>query len=375
MKTDFFGNAIQGFSSIFASKQSKMAKELDNFVESLNDRFIQYRNHTHLLSDLKFNAKQFEEENAEVNFSMNNRKNMYNLSHWWIIILVVFCILADFWIMREVSGQFSISDPNLGIVLGFMLLTIELTLAALAFKQSGTKDKFYLMNQIGKFLFLLFIPSMAFLSYKQNQSNIILGGSGISMEIVELKMIFISVFSLLIHFLLVFNLEKGFKAYYDMKTIKRYKKIQKEIEREYGIMKKITEQIQSMGGTYLRELNRYNRLYPQFAKQLEYLPNGVISLVNEGQDEDVINLKPVKLTQIKTGYSREEIFRLKLNKSSEDQYNKYLGETNQPIIQSHEETFVKNRSTKKTTKEMIEDQQSELPESYESFFGSKEKAI
>ena len=191
MKTDFFSNAIQGFGSIFASKQSKMAKELDKFVESLNNLFIQYGNHKQLMIDKKFNAKQFEEENEEVNFSMNNRKNIYNLSHWWIIVLIIFCILADFYIMREVAGQFSISDPNLGIVLGFMLLTIELTLAALAFKQPGTKDKFYLMNTIGKFLFLLFIPSMAFLSYKQNQSNIILGGSGISMEIVEMKMIFI----------------------------------------------------------------------------------------------------------------------------------------------------------------------------------------
>ena len=375
MKTNLFNSAVQKISSFFESRQSKMARELDNFVEELNELFQGYQNQKQIIREIKFQEEQFLKDNTEVDFSLNNRQNAYRLSHWWIILLILFCIAADFYIMREVASQFGIANPNLGVLVGFMLLSIELTLAALSFKRPGTNDKLYIFNQIGKFLFLLFIPAMAYLIYKQNQSNQLMGATEISLELVRGKMIVISSFSLLIHLLLVLNLEKGFIAAIDMITIHKWERIKEDIKKEFEILKKVTGQLQSTGGVYLRARERYNNLYPRFSKRIEFLPDGLISLINDGQSEDVISLKQSQLTQVKAGYTRGDLIRLTMSKSVNNQYTGFLGGIEQQIVQIPEEKVIQSHVKENNMEGIAKEPEPTSIETYESFFSNKEKTI
>lgn len=366
--------------TLVPNKQMKMAKQLDVFVEKLNELFLQFLHQKQKLDEKKFQADCFITANPEVDFSLNERKGIYDLAHYWIILLVIFCILADYYIMREIAGQFGISNPNLGIVVGFLLLTIELTLAALAISRPGVKDQLSFMNQVGKYTFLLFIPSMCYLSYIQNVSNVELGATETSLEIVQLKMIFISAFSLLIHFLLVHNLEKGLITMRDKMTVEKYKGIQAGIDKNYKTTKTIVQQIQLTGANYLRERDRYNRQFPDFAKRVEYLPDGVISLINDGQQEDIINLKQSTFTQTKPGFSSGALFRMKLNKFENDEYTMYLKEKERQKVKTEEasnnEPEVHIESEVQTESEdKIGEEESPIPESFQSFFGKMEKSI
>jgi len=374
MKT-LTSNFIQWISSLFPSRQSKMEAELNLFVDRLNDLFLNFLDQMDLIIEKKFNIEIFQTENPEVDFGLNERKKNFKLSHWWIVMLIFFCVLADFYVMREVAGQFGISNPNFGLLVGLGILLIELTLAALAFNTPGEEDKNHIVNQLGKFTFLLFIPAMCFLNYYQNSANQMFGATEISLQIVRYKMLIIAFFSLIVHLELVLNIEKGFITISETIARNKYHKMQQDLDHDLKILGSITAHIRLIGGSYLRKISRFNILFPSSQKRVEYLPEGVISLINDGQMEDVINLKNTPLTQVKPGYSRQELTKLRLSKYELNIIDIPVSSKPQYIRPTEKNSPSKEPVPEENTDENIEAPEIDIPQSYTSFFGTNEKTI
>lgn len=366
-------NFVEWMNSLFTSKQAKLEARLDQFVDSLNDLFLNYLDQMDRITEKNFKIEIFKAENPEVDFTQNETKKNFKQTHWFLGLLMFLCVLADFYVMREVAGQFGIANPIFGLLIGLLLLMIELTLTVFAFRRPGKEDKNRLVNQFGKFVFLFFIPAMCFLNYYQNAANQMFGATEISLQIVRYKMIIIAFFSLIIHFELVLNLENGFLNLSETIVRNKYHKMQQELDSDLEILGNITTQIRSLGGTYLREINRFNRRLPNSPKGVEYLPEGIISLINDGQMEDVIRLKNTPLTQVKPGYSRQDLIKLRLHKTNLNFVE--LTNENKPLVLKP----IDEEPTKKGTSDEIsgkdDENPDEAPESYDSFFGVNEKVV
>ena len=137
----------------------------------------------------------------------------------------------------------------------------------------------------------------------------------------------------------------------------------------------MTGQLQSTGGVYLRARERYNNLYPRFSKRIEFLPDGLISLINDGQSEDVISLKQSQLTQVKGGYTRGDLIRLTMSKSVNNQYTGFLGGIEQQIVQIPEEKVIQSHVKENNMEGIAKEPEPTSIETYESFFSNKEKTI